>query len=291
MRWFDHGAFEAERPFCGSLCQRSQSPEMVHTGRAVSSWVKLLRYLHLWCAAPDCPLLYIWGQKVLKNLRNPVLSSSKKCSKKEDGPLQWKLVNFSGLSNSYKILALHVWCCSNSLKTLKQMGCEESHGDTELSQKEQHLTQTCASSDAAQQHLVSAREVSPCRAHTRQTTAARFGNRCLVERNRGQDPGNCYDIASSFQEKNDVNCCLSPPRSALNDPRDPLSTMFPWAARTVKIHCGECSTYDSFGFVYCCIFPGRCYVTFFPNAVLASYKYSELSRREVLPISVLKKGI
>lgn len=188
MRWFDHGAFEAERPFCGSLCQRSQSPEMVHTGRAVSSWVKLLRYLHLWCAAPDCPLLYIWGQKVLKNLTNPVLSSSKKCSKKEDGPLQWKLVNFSGLSNSYKILALHVWCCSNSLKTLKQMGCEESHGDMELSQKEQHLTQTCASSDAAQQHLVSAREVSPCRAHTRQTTSSMLWEQMSGRKKQGTGP-------------------------------------------------------------------------------------------------------
>lgn len=31
-----------------------------------------------------------------------------------------------------------------------------------------------------------------------------LGNRCLVEKKSGQDPGKCYDIASSFKKKNDV---------------------------------------------------------------------------------------
>lgn len=52
------------------------------------------------------------------------------------------------------------------------MGWQESHGDMELGQKEQCLMETCAASDAAQQYPDSARQISPCRAHTRQTTSS-----------------------------------------------------------------------------------------------------------------------
>lgn len=62
------------------------------------------------------------GSKGLKNFANPVVSSSKKCNRKENGPFQWKPVNFSGFSDSYKILALYVWYCSNSLEILKTDG-------------------------------------------------------------------------------------------------------------------------------------------------------------------------
>lgn len=173
----------------------------------------------------------------------------------------------------------------------KQMACQESYGVMELSQKEQCLTETCAASDAAQQHPVSAREISPYRAHIRQTTSSMAWEEMSGRKKHGTGPWKvCYDIASSFKKRMTLNC-LSPPSFAWNDPRDPFSPVLPWAASTVKTHYGECSIYDSFGFVYSCIFPGWYYVTFFPHAVLASYKYSELSWREVLPISVLRKGI
>lgn len=161
----------------------------------------------------------------------------------------------------------------------KQMGSQESHGDMELSWKGQCLMETCTASDATQQHPVSAREISHMRQPTSRLFASReiwFGSRCLVEKKRDRTRENVTMLLLHFKKRMPLNCRLSPPSFALNDPRDPFSPVFPWAARTVKIHCGECSTYDSFGFVYCCIFPGWCYATFFPNAVLASYKYSEL---------------
>lgn len=47
----------------------TKGPELGDIGRAVPSGVKLLRYLSLWCAALDCPLLYLWGKKVEENLQ------------------------------------------------------------------------------------------------------------------------------------------------------------------------------------------------------------------------------
>lgn len=151
-------------------------------------------------------------------------------------------------------------------KLWKQMGCQESHGDMEPSWKEQCLMETYAASDAAQQHPVSAREICPFRAHTRQVTRSTVWEQTSSRQKKPDRTLVCATILLlHFKKITTLNCCLSPPSFALNDPRDPFSIMFPCAARTVKIHCGECSTYDSFGFVYCCIFPGWCSVTFFPS--------------------------
>lgn len=74
----------------------------------------------------------------------------------------------------------------------KQMGWQESHGDMELGQKEQCLMETCAASDAAQQYPDSARQISPCRAHTRQTTSSMAWEEMSGRKKKaGQEPGKC----------------------------------------------------------------------------------------------------
>lgn len=202
MLRFNHGGFEAETPSRGILCPWSPAGLHLQSCACVREAAQVFQYVV--CSSWLSPSASL-GTKGLKMPINPVASSFRKYNKKENSPLHWQPVNFSGLAliKCWLLIFVPFLITPRLWKWLEpQEGC----GDTVLSQKVQCLVESHATSNAC--------PAAPCLRKgdgsvqgSRGTTTSSmiWGQMSGRKKNKpGHDPGKFYDGASSFYEENYV---------------------------------------------------------------------------------------